>query len=126
MPNQKEGNEDKKNPKSVKKVNKYLIHLDQMLGKGAFSKVFLAQDTEKLIPHGKPPAYFAIKEIPNELLKLQLGDKGQETLNKEVHINFTLKHRNIVRLYDYIRTPANNYLVFEYCAGGDLRAWLRD
>lgn len=31
-----------------------------------------------------------------------------------------------MRLYDYIRSPANNYLVFEYCAGGDLRAWLRE
>jgi len=58
-------------------------------------------------------------------LQDKLGPKGQETLRKEIDISKLLKHPNIVRLIDYIRTENNNYLVFEYCGGGDLRGFLK-
>jgi serine/threonine-protein kinase ULK/ATG1 len=58
-------------------------------------------------------------------LQDKLGPKGQETLKKEVDITKLLNHPNIVRLIDYIRTENNNYLVFEYCGGGDLRGFLK-
>ena len=37
-----------------------------------------------------------------------------------------LFHPNIVKLYDFIKTQNNNYLVFEYCGGGDLRGLLKE
>ena len=69
---------------------------------------------------------YAIKEIANQTLTEKLGPKGQETLKKEVDISKLLNHPNIVRLYDYIKTENNNYLVFEYCGGGDLRGFLKE
>ena len=69
---------------------------------------------------------YAIKEIANLTLTQKLGPKGQETLKKEVDISKLLNHPNIVRLYDFFKTSNNNYLVFEYCGGGDLRGFLRE
>jgi len=37
-----------------------------------------------------------------------------------------LFHPNIVKLYDFIKTQNNNYLVIEYCGGGDLRGFLKE
>ena len=37
-----------------------------------------------------------------------------------------LKHKSIVRYYDFVRTENNNYFIFEYCAGGDMRSYLRE
>lgn len=68
---------------------------------------------------------FAIKEIANETLLKKLGVKAQETLRKEIDISKNLNHPNIVRLFDYVKTQNNNYLVFEYCGGGDLREFLK-
>lgn len=36
------------------------------------------------------------------------------------------KHKNIVKYYDFVRTGNNNYFIFEYCGGGDLRSYLRE
>lgn len=64
--------------------------------------------------------------ISNETLTEKLGPKGPETLKKEVDISKIFNHANIVRLYDFIQTEKNNYLVFEYCGGGDLREFLKE
>lgn len=55
-----------------------------------------------------------------------MGPKGPETLMREVDISKLFNHHSIVRLYDFIQTENNNYLVFEYCGGGDLRAFLKE
>lgn len=64
--------------------------------------------------------------ISNETITEKLGPKGPETLKKEVDISKIFNHANIVRLYDFIQTEKNNYLVFEYCGGGDLREFLKE
>lgn len=69
---------------------------------------------------------FAIKEISNAVLKEKLGDRGQEALKKEIEISKLLNQKNIIKLYDIIKTERNNYLVFEFCGGGDLRSYLRE
>jgi serine/threonine-protein kinase ULK/ATG1 len=33
---------------------------------------------------------------------------------------------NIVRFFDFIKTGNNNYIIFEYCAGGDLKGFLKE
>jgi serine/threonine protein kinase len=67
---------------------------------------------------------FAIKEIPNEILLKKLGPRGPEALKKEIEISAILKHKNIVRLFDTVKTANNNYLVQEFCGGGDLKIFL--
>lgn len=69
---------------------------------------------------------YAIKQIANQTLTEKLGTKGQDTLKKEIDISKLLLHPNIVRLYDFIKTENNNYLVFEFCGGGDLRGFLKE
>jgi serine/threonine protein kinase len=68
----------------------------------------------------------AIKEVPNAVLLQKLGGKGMEGLERELKICQMFKHRNIVRWYDFTRSVNNNYLIFEYCAGGDLRSFLKE
>jgi len=114
-------------------VGKYFISLDQILGSGTFSKVYLGEmEIDKLASlkakGNALPAEnkYAVKQIANQTLREKLGPKGQDTLNKEIHISKLLVHPNIVRLYDIIKTENNNYLVFEFCGGGDLRGFLKE
>jgi serine/threonine-protein kinase ULK/ATG1 len=53
------------------------------------------------------------------------GAKGKKNLEHELSILSKIKHRNIVRLEEFVQTANNYYLIFEYCAGGDLREYLR-
>ena len=114
-------------------MGKYFISLDQILGSGTFSKVYLGEmEIDKLASlkakGNALPAEnkYAVKQIANQTLREKLGPKGQDTLNKEIHISKLLVHPNIVRLYDIIKTENNNYLVFEFCGGGDLRGFLKE
>jgi serine/threonine protein kinase len=51
----------------IKRIKDYDIQLDKMIGKGAFSKVYQAENT-------KTKQTVAIKEISNAILMQQLGD----------------------------------------------------
>ena len=116
-----------------KKVGNYYLKRNKILGSGTFSKVYYGEMELSELDMMKKNKYieqnqenvFAIKVIANKTLQDKLGPKGQETLRKEINISKLLKHPNIVRLIDYIRTENNNYLVFEYCGGGDLRGFLK-
>ena len=71
------------------------------------------------------PEPLAMKIISSENLQ-RWGDKGRRNQQRELHILSIIKHRNIVRLDDFIQTANNYYLVFEYCNGGDLLTYLKD
>jgi serine/threonine protein kinase len=103
-----------------KKVRNFKIHMDNPIGKGAFSNVYLGENIET-------KEIVAIKEIPNTILMQKLGEKGgKESLEKELQISQSLKHTNIVRIYDFVKSANNNYFILEYCAGGDMRSYLKD
>jgi len=53
------------------------------------------------------------------------GAKGKKNLEHELSILSKIKHQNIVRLEEFVQTSNNYYLIFEYCAGGDLREFLK-
>lgn len=76
----------------MKNVADIRIKLDKILGKGAFSTVYFGYNKVT-------KQEYAIKEISNDILRKQLGDRGQEALQKEVNINLSLMHKNIVRLH---------------------------
>lgn len=67
-----------------------------------------------------------MKEISNAILLQKLGPKGKDDLEKELRISQSLKHVNIVRLIDFVKTENNNYFILEYCGGGDMRTYLKE
>ena len=91
-----------------KRVSHYV--LKEELGKNQFGQVFRGLDTET-------QEIRAIKMISNSKL---LSEQQKEALKREIKIMKHLNHQNIVKLYDHIVSSKNNYLVLEYCSGGDL------
>lgn len=95
--------------------------LRRELGEGKTSKVYLANDLQ--IANQR----YAIKILKNEYI--ENDEKAQEQLIKEVAVLETLKHKNIVGIYDYgddgkiIKASGKVkenvvYIVLEYIAGG--------
>nr|XP_046245897.1 MAP/microtubule affinity-regulating kinase 4 isoform X2 [Scatophagus argus] len=83
------------------------------IGKGNFAKVKLARH----IPTGRE---VAIKIID----KTQLNPTGLQKLFREVRIMKTLKHPNIVQLFEVIETEKTLYLIMEYASGGEVFDYL--
>jgi serine/threonine protein kinase len=92
--------------------------LEQMLGAGGMSKVFLAKDLEL---EGSSP-YVAIKV---------LGDAFKDhpnaltSLRREVANSRKLNHPNIVGVYDFHRDGALAFMVMEYMRGETLEDYLK-
>ncbi|KAJ7529518.1 hypothetical protein O6H91_15G054700 [Diphasiastrum complanatum] len=63
----------------------------------------------------------AIKEIATE----RLNKKLQDNLSSEIAILRKTDHPNIIRLHDIVEAPNRLYLILEYCAGGDLAAYIQ-
>lgn len=89
-------------------VGKY-IYCTKPIGKGSFSKVYKGFDTET-------DDIIAIKIIEKSRLKPELVER----LHAEIKLIPQLQHPHIVELLDFMEDPKRFYLVFEYCAGGDL------
>ncbi len=87
-------------------------HVQQLLGEGGFSKVWLAQDCHLAIP------------VALKTLLLQGDAQRQRTalaaLQNEARVLARLDHPHIVRVFAL--RPANNdyYLILQYVAGGSL------
>ncbi|UXI16257.1 AF-9-like protein [Sarcoptes scabiei] len=97
---------------STPKVDGY--KLNQLIGKGSYGQVFRA---EKL---GSTDSY-AIKCIP---LK-SLSKNSRNNIISEIAILKNLKHDFIVQMLDFQWDKAFVYLVFEFCAGGELASIIR-
>ena len=48
-----------------------------------------------------------------------------QLFEREIDIHRNLKHDNIVRCYDVIRTKTHIYIVLEYCPHGDLASYIQ-
>ena len=96
----------KKNSK--KQVSSY--YLIEQIGRGASATVYLSVDERK-------DELVAIKAIPVENLK---KDNGLINLRRELTILHKLQHENIIKIKDFQSTKRNNYIVMEYCNGGNL------
>lgn len=94
--------------KTLKQVKYY--HLVEVIGKGASATVYLGVDDRK-------DELVAVKAIPMESLK---KDRGMINLQREVKNLNKLKHENIVRIKGFENTKNNNYVIIEYCNGGNL------
>jgi serine/threonine protein kinase len=87
---------------------KYHIEAD-VLGSGAFGKVFLASSV------ADKDFKVAIKVIS----KNKIGDDIEQLLD-EINILKSLDHPNIVKYYETYENQKYMYIVMEYCPGGEL------
>ena len=81
----------------------------QVLGSGAFGKVFLSENI------ADPSFKVAIKVLNKKKLK-----KNIDKIREEVKILTKLDHPNIVKYYETYDDEKYLYLVMEYCSGGEL------
>ncbi|KAI0342521.1 Pkinase-domain-containing protein [Trametopsis cervina] len=93
-------------------VRPYVIVSD--LGKGSFATVYRGYHEETHIP-------VAIKTV----YRGSLSQKLFENLRGEIDILKALSHRHITRLLDLVYGERNIYLIIEFCAGGDLSAYIK-
>ena len=105
-----EKNEEMKEKNSKKKPNKGPYLLGEALGEGAFAKVRLATQI-----HIKEKC--AIKIVDKRLLE---DTKDIQRLKKEIKILKSIRHKNIIQLFDIMESKTNLYFVIEYCKGGEL------
>jgi serine/threonine protein kinase len=82
------------------------------LGQGAFSTVFHVKAKKTMDD-------FALKVIEKSRI---LNKKQKKSLQNEIDIQRSLKHPNIVKLFDFFEDESKFYLLLEYCPGSDLRA----
>ena len=86
-----------------------------VLHKGANdSSVYLAIDSKKNI-------LTAIKSIP----KNKMDQEAQKNFRRELQNLHNLIHPNIIHILDYLNNQSYNYIVLEYCNGGNLREYLQ-
>ncbi|XP_029014032.1 serine/threonine-protein kinase MARK1 isoform X2 [Betta splendens] len=83
------------------------------IGKGNFAKVKLAR-------HTLTGRQVAVKIID----KTQLNPTSLQKLFREVRVMKTLKHPNIVKLFEVIETDRTLYLVMEFASGGEVFDYL--
>ncbi len=83
--------------------------LTKILGKGAFSTV-----REGI--HRQTEESFAVKCVS----KSQMSDDDREALLDEVDILRAMKHKGIIKLYDFYDEDNFYYLVLEHMTGGEL------
>ncbi|CAG7981248.1 unnamed protein product [Penicillium salamii] len=80
------------------------------IGKGAFSEVFRAQDTEALRDE------VAIKIMR----KRAMNSQQNASMCKEIEIMRQMSHPNLIQLIDTIDTNEYCYIIMELCTGGEL------
>ena len=95
----------KKSP--LKKIGNYL--LSHTIGEGAFAKV-------KLATH----IYTGEKVAIKILSKSHISQQEYPKFLNEISLLKSLKHKNIINLYEIIDTPHKLYIIMEYCPNNSL------
>ena len=101
--------------KKAPETNIEFYRVGKILGRGAFGKVNLAV-------HKLSQCLCAIKSINKNCFK---DVTNQKKVMQEVTLLKTLKHKNIVRLFENFETHKYLIYVIELCAGGDLLNYVR-
>ncbi|KAF2225268.1 kinase-like domain-containing protein [Elsinoe ampelina] len=101
----------------------------KMIGKGTFSKVFLA--TSQPLPPSSPTTSIDESKLdPAKLVAVKICEHGpaggadeeriKHSLDREIAILKMVSHPSIVRLKAMEEEPRRTLLVLTYCTGGDL------
>lgn len=86
---------------NVSQIGNYRII--EEIGEGAFGKVYLAQHL-----------------ILNALVVLKCGLLDDPNIVREIYYHRQLRHKNIVKLYEVIKTETHLWMALEYCEGLEL------
>lgn len=97
----------------MQSVGDFEFSQGDLLGHGAFALVFKGR--KKMDHCIVAVKQIALKSVPGKLSNIR---------QKEVAILKDLKNPHIVKLYDYLETPSDIFLVMEYCNGGDMGDYL--
>lgn len=81
--------------------------LKRYLGRGGFATVWEAFDR--------------IEQLPVAIKKLNPNPSRSGDFFREMRAMFRLNHPNIVRLWNFLETAKNRYLILEFCGGESLR-----
>lgn len=101
--------------KSMDYQNWYICNL---LGNGAYAKVYLVKQVMKNPRDGKPLVkHYAMKQIRKSLVS---DAKFAASTMKEREILLKLEHPFILKLHYAFQTPEDLYMIFDYLEGGDL------
>lgn len=95
-----------------KQINNYTFSLQNLLGKGSYSSVYLGTDINTHQP-------VAIKVIENHLLRDAFISN---LITQECQIMQSLSHKNVVKLHQVLSTSNNTYIIQEYCNQKDLKS----
>ena len=98
-----------------KKINNLTYKIEnKILGKGAFGKVYLGtiKETEDKV---------ALKELPKEVEK---DKEALDSISNEIAISSKLDNTNIVKMLEITEIDNKQYLIYEFCNGGDLRKYM--
>ena len=110
-----ENKEQKKNVDKVITIDNYILR-QRPLGSGSFGTVYLAKN--------KKGEYFAAKQM--DFFKVTTDEIVKQNFISELKLTHKLKHENIVRLRDLIKTKNHLYLFLEFCNGETLQSFLRN
>ena len=91
-----------------KQLNGYVF--GKFIGQGSFASVY---EATKLVSNQK----YAIKIFPKQRIR---SEKELRHFQHEIDIMAYFKSPYIVHLFDFFYDPANFYLVFDLCKGGEL------
>jgi serine/threonine protein kinase len=88
------------------------VRPENLIGKGSFATVYRYTNVDGQI--------YAVKVIDKNLM----SPKEMEYINREIHMISGLIHPHIVKSIGVFNEGSMVYMVFEYCANGDLRSYL--
>lgn len=91
---------------------KNILEITNLIGKGTFGKVFVANDG------------LGGRVAVKKLLTKEMDSRELSLLQQEISIMSSITHPNIVELKFIIKTEDSVYLIMEYCEGGDLELFL--
>ena len=117
---------------NVRKVNGFLIYMDEFLGEGQYGKVVKAQKIEDQKVKGqKQVGYKATPDTSKLIYACKIIDvanisqEDMESIQKEVRIHALVDSKHAIKLYQTIKTTSNIYMLMDYCNGFDLSVLLK-
>ena len=124
-------------PPQVRKVNDFIVYMDEVLGQGQYGKVCKAQLAADLLmettsKEGAMKHAVRSKVDPTKKIYackiIEISDVSEEDLeciHKEVRIHGMVRSKYSVRLHQTIKTGSNIYMMMDYCNGYDFGVVLK-